>query len=76
VPLLPEYVESITDDEVVFRNYAGERYVYRQPRQPVTVSGCGTDVAASANDVVPIRRAKPAAGERRSKGKRKAGGLG
>src|SRR5437667_406675 len=31
IPLLPEYVESIGDDEVVLRNYAGERYVYRQP---------------------------------------------
>src|SRR5437899_2002781 len=31
IPLLPEYVESITDDEVVLRNYAGQRYVYRQP---------------------------------------------
>jgi lysine 2,3-aminomutase len=34
VPLLPEYVESFTEDEVVFRNYRGERYVYRQPRGP------------------------------------------
>jgi len=34
VPLLPEYVESITEDEVVFRNFKGERYVYRQPRGP------------------------------------------
>jgi lysine 2,3-aminomutase len=31
IPLLPEYVESITDDAVVLRNYAGQRYVYRQP---------------------------------------------
>src|SRR6266567_4453930 len=31
IPLLPEYVESINDDEVVLRNYAGKRYVYRQP---------------------------------------------
>jgi lysine 2,3-aminomutase len=31
VPLLPQYIESITDDEVVMRNYAGERYVYKQP---------------------------------------------
>jgi hypothetical protein len=31
---LPEYVESITDDAVVLRNYAGQRYVYRQPRLP------------------------------------------
>jgi lysine 2,3-aminomutase len=32
VPLLPEYVESISDDAVVFRNFKGERYTYRQPR--------------------------------------------
>ena len=31
VPLLPEYVESFTDDEVVLRNFKGDRYVYRQP---------------------------------------------
>lgn len=37
IPLLPEYVESITDDEVVLRNYAGKRYVYKQPREPVLV---------------------------------------
>ena len=33
IPLLPEYVESMTDDEVVLRNFEGERYVYRQPRE-------------------------------------------
>ncbi len=32
VPLLPEYVESVTEDEVVFRNFKGDRYVYRQPK--------------------------------------------
>ncbi len=31
VPLLPEYVDSITDEEVVFRNYEGKRFVYKQP---------------------------------------------
>jgi lysine 2,3-aminomutase len=31
VPLLPEYVESITEDEVVLRNYEGRRFVYKQP---------------------------------------------
>src|SRR5690606_23403909 len=70
VPLLPEYVESITDDEVVFRNYAAERYVYRQPRQPVPVSGCGADIAAT--DVVPIRSAKRS-GERKPRRKRNVG---
>jgi len=40
IPLLPEYVESISDDCGGVRNYAGKRYVYRQPgaaeRQPPT----------------------------------------
>ena len=31
VPLLPEYVESFSEDEVVLRNFKGERYVYVQP---------------------------------------------
>jgi lysine 2,3-aminomutase len=35
IPLLPEYVESITDDEVVLRNYKGERYTWVQPQEPV-----------------------------------------
>src|SRR5881409_2658128 len=38
IPLLPEYVESITDDAVVLKNYAGGRYVYRQPaHEPILV---------------------------------------
>jgi lysine 2,3-aminomutase len=57
VPLLPEYVEEINDDEVIFRNYAGERYVYKQPRVPVPVDGCAA-AAEATPDVVPIRIAK------------------
>ena len=54
VPLLPEYVEEINEDEVIFRNYAGERYVYKQPRQPaIAASACG-DAAAAQSDIVPI----------------------
>ncbi|MHB0949795.1 MAG: KamA family radical SAM protein [Gemmatimonadaceae bacterium] len=58
VPLLPEYVEEITDDAVVFRNYAGERYIYRQPQQP----GERGRVVAAEHDVLPIggTRKKPA----------------
>ncbi len=51
VPLLPEYVEQITDDEVVFRNYEGKRFVYKQPLKAAN-DGCEPD------DVVPIRVAK------------------
>ena len=32
VPLLPEYVEEINEDEVIFRNYEGKRFVYKQPQ--------------------------------------------
>jgi len=31
IPLLPEYVEAMDDDQVVLRNYAGKRFVYKQP---------------------------------------------
>ena len=61
VPLLPEYVEEINEDEVIFRNYEGKRFVYKQPRQPMTISGCGETIAPAAQDVVPIQIAKKAA---------------
>ncbi|HMA01579.1 MAG TPA: KamA family radical SAM protein [Gemmatimonadaceae bacterium] len=38
VPLLPEYVEEITDDEVVFRNYEGKRFTYKQPKATAGVA--------------------------------------
>jgi lysine 2,3-aminomutase len=53
VPLLPEYVEEITDDSVTFRNYAGERYVYKQPK--LNGNGCGTGAEpVDVPDVLPI----------------------
>ncbi|MGH7568560.1 MAG: KamA family radical SAM protein [Gemmatimonadales bacterium] len=39
IPLLPEYVESVTDDAVVLRNYAGQRYVYKQPVEEPVLTG-------------------------------------
>ena len=69
VPLLPEYVESITDDEVVFRNYEGKTYRYKQPKI-ATKDGCG---GVGAPDVVPIEVAKkPAA--KAPPGRRKTAG--
>src|SRR5688500_830680 len=71
VPLLPEYVEEINDDEVIFRNYAGERYVYKQPRIPVPVDGCS--VAAKAEpDIVPIQIGKKPKRSKRPAAKRSA----
>ena len=74
VPLLPEYVEEITEDEVIFRNYEGKRFVYKQPRQPITVSGCGDPLAPAAqNDVVPIQIGKKPAAPARPRRRRKTG---
>jgi lysine 2,3-aminomutase len=51
IPLLPEYVVRLTDDEIVMRNFRGQRYVWKQPpREPDEVAATGTDGA-----VVPIR---------------------
>ncbi len=41
IPILPEYVESVTDDEVVLRNYAGELFRYPLPRERVPAGACG-----------------------------------
>src|SRR5687767_5737379 len=71
VPLVPEYVEEINDEEVIFRNYAGERYVYKQPRIPVPVDGCG--IAAKAEpDIVPIQTGKKPKRSKRPAAKRSA----
>ena len=43
IPLLPEYVESMNDEEVVLRNFRGERYVYRQAREEVGVGAGSSD---------------------------------
>jgi lysine 2,3-aminomutase len=64
VPLLPEYVEEINEDEVVFRNYEGKRFVYKQPRQPAT-TGCDSD------DIVPIRVASRSASKKVARHKRR-----
>jgi lysine 2,3-aminomutase len=63
VPLLPEYVDEITEDEVVFRNYEGKRFVYKQPRQPAGV-GCDT------GDVVPIRVATGSRAKKKAVGQK------
>ncbi len=43
IPLLPEYVESLSEEEVVLRNYRGERYVYPQARSEVLVAAGGAE---------------------------------
>jgi len=70
VPLLPEYVESITDDEVVFRNYQGRRFVYKQPKVAAS-NGCDAGEDGSP-DIVPIEIAKTANAAKKTPRRRRA----
>jgi lysine 2,3-aminomutase len=73
VPLLPEYVEEINDDEVIFRNYEGKRFSYKQPR-PTNVPSEAPMIAAEANDVVPIEAGKTAKKGRAARRRKSANG--
>ena len=44
IPLLPEYVQAITEDEVILRNYAGKKYRYPLPKEesPAEVAGAAS----------------------------------
>ena len=64
VPLLPEYVEEITEDEVIFRNYEGKRFTYKQPKSGTPV--CATDTN-DIPDIVPIEIAASAGRGRRKR---------
>jgi len=59
IPLLPEYVVRITDDEVVLRNYRGKRYVWKQPREDQALVGAGA--REGEHDFLPDFDAEPAA---------------
>ena len=54
IPLLPEYVESLTEDEIVLRNYAGEVFRYPLPRETSRVhsNGCSPNGKGSHADLV------------------------
>lgn len=72
VPLLPEYVEEITEDEVIFRNYEGKRFVYKQPRVPAVAIGCGESMQPAAEgDVVPIQIGKVAKKDKAARQRRR-----
>jgi hypothetical protein len=58
-------VEEINDDEVVFRNYEGKRFTYKQPRQTTIAD------REAEPDIVPIRRGKKKEKERVARTKRR-----
>jgi lysine 2,3-aminomutase len=51
VPINPEYVEKITDDEVIFRNYEGHRFTYPLRSHPLPTPAVGPVV--SPTPIVP-----------------------
>ena len=71
VPLLPEYVEEITDDEVIFRNYEGKRFSYKQPRQTIPDAAPGI---AAEQGIVPIEAGKTAKTKRAASRRKSANG--
>ncbi len=48
IPLLPEYVKSISDEEVVMCNYEGREFHYRQAGKPPAPPTCVRDIMAEA----------------------------
>jgi lysine 2,3-aminomutase len=61
IPLLPEYVQSVSDAEVVLRNYAGEEYRYALPR--TRPEGLPCDVPSIPDRIA----ARPGKGRRKKK---------
>lgn len=58
IPLLPEYVESMSDEEVVMRNFRGERFVYRQSAEEAAVAARGTDPEYLFQPTLQIKKAR------------------
>jgi lysine 2,3-aminomutase len=52
VPINPEYVEKITDDEIVFHNYEGKTFRYPLKNTPVTQKGTPALARAVIHDDV------------------------
>jgi lysine 2,3-aminomutase len=65
VPLLPEYVEEITDDEV-------QRFSYKQPK-PVGVPGLAPAIAAEAG-IISIENGKAVKKKRAARSRKSANG--
>ncbi len=51
IPILPEYVQAVTDSEIVLRNYAGEEFRYPLPQEPVPATGTGCDIPSIPNRI-------------------------
>jgi lysine 2,3-aminomutase len=70
IPLLPEYVQSVSGAEVVLRNYAGEVFRYPLPVDPERGAG---RIAASGNGCDAPIRLVAIGGRRKRRGAERAG---
>jgi lysine 2,3-aminomutase len=61
IPILPEYVQSVTATEVVLRNYAGQEYRYPLPVEP-TPTEDARDVPSIPERIAARRRRRPGRG--------------
>ncbi len=52
VPINPDYVESITDDAVTFRNYEGQRFVYPLKSAPKPDPAAPAPIAPGVESIV------------------------
>jgi lysine 2,3-aminomutase len=80
IPILPEYVESVTESEVVLRNYAGEVFRYPLPREEVPAGsrlnggGPGAPCIMSEPNRIAAVQIAPARRSRNGKGSKNGNG--
>ena len=60
IPLIPDYVESFDEDAVVLRNFRGDRYTYKQPKDSSrAVRATDPEYLFDPSFDIPKRRATP-----------------
>ena len=67
IPLIPEYVVRLTDEEIVLRNYQGEQFIWKQPQQEELVPAAATGTDGRATKTIPLKSGKR---KKKTKGRR------
>ncbi len=65
VPINPEYLQKITDDEVVVRNYEGRVFSYALKSTPVVPDDVRVTIAAEAKEAAELPKVEPVVVEKR-----------
>jgi len=67
IPLTPEYVVRLTDEEIVLRNYQGEQFIWKQPPPEELVPAAATGTDGRATKTIPLKSGKR---KKKTKGRR------